>query len=557
MLTVADVLEMPVVRNAEPEIVAGRKRCDRVVQWVHSTELPDIGPLLRGGDLILTTGIAMPEKGEDLQSFARSLEASQAAGLLVELGRRWKDLPPPLVETCEELGLPLIVLRREVRFAAITQAIGERIVDARVAELREAQRVHETFTNLSIDEAGPKQILSATQRLAGNAVTLESEDHRILDFRAGPEDPAAFLDDWERRSRLVRPSSRTFWDESNGWLVAPIGKRERGWGRLLLECKQPPSERLIAVIERAAAALAMYRLHDRHRDTHVRRRDHELLVSLLAEGAVPAVVQRWQLAGFPTEGRRYLGLAVRRSAPRRDSHPEARGAAVGLKGRSLTPSHDDLVHACLRAAEKTNTPAVVAAIGDDVRVLLAGSGSESGIDKAEKFARAVKDRVSADVAAGAGASTFADADRSLHEARHVLSAINQTASDAVLHRLADVHLRGLLMLLADDDRVQTFMRRELAPLRGLDTKSSSTLMRTLAALVDASGNKQEVASQLQISRPVVYDRISRIESVMKVDLSNAETMTSIHVALLLDEIAHLRQAHTSVETSPLGSAGPA
>jgi hypothetical protein len=40
-------------------------------------------------------------------------------------------------------------------------------------ELRQAQRVHETFTELSIGEAGPRQVLEAVQRLAGAAVVLE------------------------------------------------------------------------------------------------------------------------------------------------------------------------------------------------------------------------------------------------------------------------------------------------------------------------------------------------------------------------------------------------
>ena len=59
MLTVADVLQMPSVRGADPEVLAGARQLERQVRWVHTTELADIGPLLRGGDLVLTTGIAL------------------------------------------------------------------------------------------------------------------------------------------------------------------------------------------------------------------------------------------------------------------------------------------------------------------------------------------------------------------------------------------------------------------------------------------------------------------------------------------------------------------
>src|SRR5689334_18758958 len=176
---------MPAVRSADPEVLAGADLLDRPVRWVHPTELADIGPLLRGGDLVLTTGIAMPEAPEALTAFAQGLAQTEAAGLFVELGRRWSALPDALVAVCDALGLPLVALRREVRFAAVTQAIGERLVDEQLTELREAQRVHDTFTELGISEAGPDAILDAVQQLAGAAAVLESEEHQVLDYRPG------------------------------------------------------------------------------------------------------------------------------------------------------------------------------------------------------------------------------------------------------------------------------------------------------------------------------------------------------------------------------------
>src|SRR6476469_4412738 len=137
---------MPVLRGASPEVVAGHRGLDRQVRWVHSAELADIAPLLREGDLLLSTGIAMPDTGPELTAFAQSLAASGAVGLILELGRRWADIPSPLVHACEEVGLPLVALGREVRFAAVAQVVGERIVDEQLGELREAQRVHDTFT---------------------------------------------------------------------------------------------------------------------------------------------------------------------------------------------------------------------------------------------------------------------------------------------------------------------------------------------------------------------------------------------------------------------------
>ena len=68
MLTLAEVLALPVVRSADPLVLAAADRLDRPVEWVHVTELADIGPLLRGGDLVLTTGIALDRKSTRLNS---------------------------------------------------------------------------------------------------------------------------------------------------------------------------------------------------------------------------------------------------------------------------------------------------------------------------------------------------------------------------------------------------------------------------------------------------------------------------------------------------------
>ena len=65
-LTVSDVLAMPPLRGARPKVVEGARGLDLPVRRVHTTELTDIAPLLRAGDLLLSTGIAMPDSGPDL-----------------------------------------------------------------------------------------------------------------------------------------------------------------------------------------------------------------------------------------------------------------------------------------------------------------------------------------------------------------------------------------------------------------------------------------------------------------------------------------------------------
>jgi PucR family transcriptional regulator, purine catabolism regulatory protein len=528
LVTVAQVLEMPAVRGAGPDVLAGAGGLGHEVRWVHTTELADIAPLLRGGDLLLTTGIALPETPEDLRAFAASLGESDAAGLLIELGRRWRSIPAALVEACEGLTLPLVALTREVKFAAIAQAVGERIVDEQLAELREAQRVHDTFTELSVAEAGPRQILEAVQQLSGAAVVLESEHHQVLDYRSGPEDIAEFLADWPARSRGVRLDGRTGWDEKNGWLVTRLGKRDRGWGRLVVQSPGRPPQRMVAIVERAAAALAMHRLHDRHRDSLVRRAHHELLVGLLADPGDPDVLRRCELAGVPVAKRQFVGLTLR---------PRLQGATTGQPAESLV---EEIIASMVHAAHERKVPALVCEVDRDVRVLLSLATSANPNRIVDELASRVSRRHRVVVGAGRPVDRVGEIDRTLREGQHVVQSVRADGGDRMVHRLEDVHLRGLLTLLGDDDRVRLFVSRELDSLKEHDGRWGTGLLDAVAALVRHPVSKSEAAASLHISRPVFYDRLAKAERLLAVDLDDPDIRVSLHVALVADELSRSR-----------------
>src|SRR6201985_2333343 len=129
-LSLREVLDLDVVRRGAPHVVAGGARLDVPVRWVHALELTDVGRLLRGGELVLSTGIALPESPSRLADYVASLARVGVAGLAVELGRRYTGaLPPALVTAAAARSVPLIELRREVAFIEITEAVHARIID--------------------------------------------------------------------------------------------------------------------------------------------------------------------------------------------------------------------------------------------------------------------------------------------------------------------------------------------------------------------------------------------------------------------------------------------
>ncbi|WP_232835786.1 PucR family transcriptional regulator [Actinocorallia populi] len=520
---------MPVIRAADPEVVSAHARLDRRVRWVHATELADIAPLLRGGDLVLTTGIALPDGDDALAGFARSLAAVEAAGLMVELGRRWQGaVPGALARACEVHGLPLLVLRREAKFAAIIQAVGERIVDEQLAELRKAERVHETFTELSLAEAGSRDILAAVQRLSGAAVVLENDRHQVLDYLSGPENATDFLSDWSPRSRRIRTSGRTHWDPANGWLITRLGARDRSWGRLIVHAPVSPTHTLVAIAERAAGVLTMHRLHDRHRDGLVRRAHHELLTGLLNDPTAPDLLRRCELAGLPLGRRRFVGLAVRPLA----SETRAGGAA----GPAARPALEEVLATTVHVLRDQDVAALVSQMGAEVRAVVSVPAAAPADATVDRLAERIAARHRVVIGAGRAVDTTAHLDRTLREAQQVVDAVRHEGTGPVVHRLEDVHIRGLLTLLADDDRLQLFVSRELDTLRRHDEQHGDDLIPALRALLQNPGGKSDAAASLHLSRPAFYARLAKIERLLGAVLDDPDLRVSLHVALLADEL---------------------
>jgi PucR family transcriptional regulator, purine catabolism regulatory protein len=536
--TVAQVLEMDAVRAGEPRVVAGERWLEQPVRWVHAIELPDAARLLRGGELVLTTGIALPDEEARLGTYVAELAGVGVSGLAVELGRRYTDgVPGIFAAAAEEWGVPLIVFEREVAFVGITEAVHARIIDEQLAELRGAARLHEVFTDLAVAGAGPGEILRQAALLAGRPVILADLSHHVLACEAAGADPGRLLDGFEARSRAMARPARTWYDPATGWLVTTVGARGEDWGRVILVCDGPPAAGDTALVERAAITLALGRLLARQQESLERQAHRTLLSAVLAQAyAAPGEAEvRARALGLPVAGRQLLGVVVR-----------FRGAAPGLLAQARVL---DVAEAVAEACRDEHVRALVGSLDDErAGALIALDGqADQGRALAAICASArqrLADRARHSpgppagepvIGVGSAASGMAGARRSLLEARQVADAAAQApAGDGgpLYHRLADLRLRGLLVLLADDGRLATFVDRELGPLAAYDAAHGSDLTGVLEAYLAAGGNKAAAAARAHLARPTLYERLRHIERILGVSLDAADSRASLHVALL-------------------------
>src|SRR6266700_3643592 len=356
--TLSDLLGLDVIRRGSPQVVAGSDGLAARVRWVHVLGLADAAHLLRGGEFVLTTGVALPAEPVLLARYAAELAAAGVSALAVELGRRYVgELPAALVRSAADSGLTLIAFTREVPFVEITEAVHAMIIDAQLEELRASERLHEVFTELSVAGASPDEVVRQAAILAGRPVILADLSHRVLACEPGRADPARLLAGFARRSRALRSSGRTAYDEASGWLFTPVGARGEDWGRVILVCDQPPGGTDTVLIERAATTLALGRLLTRHAESLDRQAHRTLITGIISQAhADPAeAAVRSRALGVPVDGRQLVAMVLRLRDP---------SGASGTLGVSAHARVLDIADAAAAACRAERVPSLVGTLDD-------------------------------------------------------------------------------------------------------------------------------------------------------------------------------------------------
>lgn len=527
--TVADVLATPAVQAGDPRVRAGEDALDRPVRWVHVSEIANVAGTLEGGELLLSTGIVATDPGVDLAAYVTALRDAGASGLVVELGRHLPALPEPMVRAARGLGLPLVELRRTVRFVEITEAVHARILNVQHERLRFTREVDEVFTTLTVEGARVEEVLAQASSLGGHPVVLEDLAHHAVAF-SGTTKSAELLRDWEARSRLAAAGGETAVAGPERWLCTPVGPRRGRWGRLVvpLAVAEPDADRLTAVLERAAATLAITRLlQGDGRD-----------VALDAHGGL----LRDLLAGQLTD-ERAMGARLRALGLRSGRAYAVLVLAVGSSGAPSADADQGALDAAAATARAQGRGALtgVTAPGRVAVVFPCPTGTdEPSAVRSFLAALAEHPRLPSGVvaAASAPATRLTGLSAALEEAAHVADAVTADpgrVGKQEVYRSRDLGARGLLWSLRADPRLHRFAELQLQPLlshRAHRPGEEQDLLDLLRTYLAANGNVAVLARALHLSRPAVYARLKRLSDVLGRDIADAETRLSLHLAVL-------------------------
>jgi len=544
LITVKAALRLPAMRVGAPEVLAGGRNLDRPIRWVHVAEVSNIAALLKGGELLLSTGAGIGRTGAEHRRYITGLVARDVAALVIELGRHFQTLPAAMIAHAETQGLPLVALHREIAFIEVTEAIHATIVSRQYAALRRGEEIHRRFTELMIDGAGIPEILATLAETIANPVVLEQTGHGML-YHATHRAPAAdIIAAWEPMHLDQAPSDNT------DRLAAPVpATGGTTWGQLVaLGLDSPLDEFAGVAVERAAELIALALLRGHQEDVLAARERGNFLAEVAGGRLHPAdAAHRAETLGFrPRTGTLLMPLAI--SSARRSGAPAA--AELGLTA----------MWEALRAEMQSRKIPILIGAGSaarDALVVLGLSGASRRRELADIAARSIR---AASVRAEGGAAPAIAVGRAVVTWAELAPALREAADTAALARSApprDWHdaatpdIGRLLWRLGGNADLREFVDQRLAPLVEHDRRRSSKLLPTLEALLEHEGRKAETARALHLERQSLYHRIGRIEALLDADLHDPDVRLGLHLALRARR--HLERTGRSRSPPPAGT----
>jgi PucR family transcriptional regulator, purine catabolism regulatory protein len=111
-------------------LATGEENAQVNVRWVHSTELLDPTPWLRGGELLLTTGLQLMG-AKPQREFVERLAEREIAGLGFGTGFVHKKVPAAVLNAARKRGFPLFEVPYELPFIAITERVFAQLLNER------------------------------------------------------------------------------------------------------------------------------------------------------------------------------------------------------------------------------------------------------------------------------------------------------------------------------------------------------------------------------------------------------------------------------------------
>jgi len=499
--SVQDLLDLPLLVSARPEVLVGHDLDRRVVRWIHTSEIYEISALLKGGEVLFTTGLGLVGmSAEAMSRYVQALAHQGVAALVLELGRTFTLAPSELRGVATEHGLPLILLHGVVPFIEITETVHPILIAGELGQLRRAEKASAELNEALLAGRSLPELMLAVGRVCAAPAGLYSLEHELL---AGEDVDQHH--DGQAPADLVRTEVG-----NEPWAVLCVGLSECAGARQLAGL--------------CATAIGISFSQATRASTTWTTAGGELLADIATGRYLSSaqITSRAGAAGFTVRsGTHVVGLS--------------------LDMTTLTPVRSGLT-ATTEAARHIFGPTLVTEVSGEV---LVAAAIRPGNARSQLAAFA--DAIDAELRATVGGSVVRlTAGPLVRDVAELARSVPRAREAAQLARKLRLGSRVVLASVVADAALERFIVDQLGPILEQDARRASDLMLTMDAYLEAGLSKTAAAAALGIRRQTLYARLERISQLLGgLDLEDRQRRTALDLALVSWRMRSSAASHRS------------
>lgn len=498
-ITIRKIIESGRLKDAR--VVAGAGGIDRIVQSVDVMEVPDVGPWLREGELLLTTAYSIRNDLEAQCRLVVTMANAKAAAIGIKPDRFLGALPEAMTRMADELDMPIIVIPPSVPYIDIIVPVMDLVLSHQKEQLQKSIDLHGQLTKLVLERRSLQEIADNIAKLGDCCITIQDQRGLIV-AKSGSCSS-------DRRITKALP---VVYDKARIGLVTLMKDGDRA----------VESDALMLEHASMVAALAMFQLQVAE-EASIRLRGDFIFELLSGKSAdKEAVLNRSRFLGIDLERRMGLLLvdmdefrkfAAKLPEPEVSKAKEtlyATAAAVADNKTIITYKSDKLVVIFpLTSAADPGCEEEIAALAARLRDALAGEMPQ----------------ISATIGIGSICSSLNDLPDSYARAQEAIKVGRVLFGKGRIIHHNELGFYQFLPLLQEHSALQNQIDFWIGPIIAHDKAKGTALLKTLETYLENDCNMQETSRQLFIHRNSLRYRLARLGELTRNQYSLPENRT--------------------------------
>ncbi|CAG9614740.1 Purine catabolism regulatory protein [Bacillus rhizoplanae] len=512
-LSVQEILQHKHFQNAK--VIAGEAGLFRTVKWLHVMEIPRIGSLLNGNELILSTGVGWKGDKEIFLSLLKEFIDSNAAGLCIELGKYILDVPKEIIELADRNNFPLIVFYHEVRFVDITQDVHTLLLKKHYQMISDLEDYSHQLNQLLLTSNSQSKILQLLHDYLQMTVLYRSKEGEIQIISEKTPD------EQEKIIKLLREDNV---QKDVTIFCQSIQALDQKFADLIVVSESEINGFESLIVDRSAIALAQNLLR-------------ELYVEERRKADETEWIQKW-LDGAHSEER------IHRYVSDFEPNLKINGCIVLLcKIDNYDQKSSDFTYLKIlfrSIFEHQGFFLLTTVRKNQIMFILLNKRKtsdwkcriEAGIEHLQKTELMEKHKVG-QIQFGVGKfiDKLSHVKKSYHTAQESLIIQENMPKGHVSYFYDDLHIFRLVSIANEQGALDDFISDYLGAVLIYDQQNNGKLMETLKTYLKCNGSKQEAATNLYIVRQTLYQRLQKLNELLGEDFMDFHKRQAIEFAI--------------------------